>query len=362
LMLQSRQKCGTVIGRCFLECCRAHNRRACGTTGIKTKRGYESKIMSELSSYGKVYGVGHKDIADLLNGEIVVEEKIDGSQFSFSYSETGVLSCRSNGQQLPLVFEPEGITTPEKMFRKAVAAAASRIHAEANWVYRCEYLQSPKHNTLAYERTPKDNLILFDVMTGPETFLSPVDKAIEAARLGLECVPCYYQGSVNEWVMNSFAEYLKKPSVLGGPVEGIVIKNYNRFTSDGKLAKGKIVTEAFKEAHRDAWKISNPGAKDFVQMLAASMKTEARWRKAVQHLKEAGKCEGTPRDIGALMKNVHTDIDAEDADQIAQALLKHFLPQIKRAVCAGLPDWWKAEIGIVTEATLSQPSQEPTSA
>jgi hypothetical protein len=319
--------------------------------------------MSELSSYGKVYVVGHKDIADLLNGEIVVEEKIDGSQFSFSFIRTPDgpdLRCRSNGQQLPMIVErgENGIncvTTTEKMFHKAVVAAAARYTtARPDWVYRCEYLQSPKHNTLAYERTPTDNIILFDVMTGPETFLSPLDKAEEAARLGLECVPCYYQGSVNEWVMNSFAEYLKKQSILGGPVEGIVIKNYNRFTFDGKLAKGKIVTEAFKEQHRDAWKISNPGAKDFVQALASSMRTEARWRKAVQHLKEAGKWEGSPRDIGPLMKNVHTDIDTEDADQIAQALLKHFLPQIKRAVCAGLPEWYKKEIGIVTEATLDK--------
>jgi RNA ligase-like protein len=324
--------------------------------------------MSELSSYGKVYGVGHKDLADLLNGEIVVEEKIDGSQFSFSFNESGELKCRSNGQQLPLIVEyedvPEGrielTTTTEKMFRKAVAAAAKRFElAQPGWVYRCEYLQSPKHNTLAYERTPKDNLIIFDVMTGPETFLSPEDKANEAARLGLECVPCYYVGKW-ESDLTYFGEWLKRRSILGGPVEGIVIKNYNRFTSDGKLAKGKIVTEAFKEAHRDQWKVSNPCAKDFVQMLAQSMRTEARWRKAVQHLREAGKCEGTPRDIGALMKNVHIDIDTEDSDQIAQALLKHFLPQIKRAVCAGLPDWYKNELGIVTETTLPQSSQEPT--
>jgi RNA ligase-like protein len=335
--------------------------------------------MSELPSYGKVYGVGHKDLADLLNGEIVVEEKIDGSQFSFSYVEgpEGLeLKCRSNGQQLPLIVEKgeDGIncvTTTEKMFRKAVAAAASRIHAQPGWVYRCEYLQSPKHNTLAYERTPKDNLIIFDVMTGPESYLAPAEKANEAARLGLECVPLFYHGGGLSFpnaepgapeFMRMLADFLKKQSILGGPVEGIVVKNYNRFTSDGKLAKGKIVTEAFKEAHRDQWKVSNPCAKDFVQMLAQSMRTEARWRKAVQHLREAGKCEGTPRDIGALMKNVHTDIDAEDADQIAQALLKHFLPQIKRAVCAGLPDWYKKELGIVTEATLSQPSQEPISA
>jgi hypothetical protein len=321
--------------------------------------------MSEISSYGKVYAVGHKDLADLLSGEVVVEEKIDGSQFSFSVITTpdGLeLRCRSNGQQLPVIWDSAtGIaTTTEKMFNKAVAAAGTRFAtARPDWVYRCEYLQSPKHNALAYERTPKDNLILFDVMTGPEDFLLPAAKMVEAERLGLECVPTYFHGR-GESAAPNFADWLKSKSILGGPVEGIVVKNYNRFTSDGKLAKGKIVTDAFKEKHRTQWGVSNPGAKDFVQMLAASMKTEARWRKAVQHLKEKGLCEGTPRDIGLLMREIHGDIEVEDSQQIAEALLKHFLPTIKRAVCAGFADWYKAEIGIVTEATLSQPSQEPT--
>jgi len=154
--------------------------------------------MSELSSYGKVYGVGHKDIADLLSGGVVVEEKIDGSQFSFSFGEDGnikTLQCRSNGQQLPLIIvesaeSPVHVGTSEKMFNKAVASAALRTHAHPGWVYRCEYLQSPKHNTLAYERTPTDNLILFDVMTGAGnvSFARRESRRGRAARLGMRAL------------------------------------------------------------------------------------------------------------------------------------------------------------------------------
>ncbi len=34
-------------------------------------------------SYPKIYGLGHKAITELLSDNVMVEEKIDGSQFSF---------------------------------------------------------------------------------------------------------------------------------------------------------------------------------------------------------------------------------------------------------------------------------------
>ena len=34
-------------------------------------------------SYGKIFNLGHKETEALFDGPVVVEEKIDGSQFSF---------------------------------------------------------------------------------------------------------------------------------------------------------------------------------------------------------------------------------------------------------------------------------------
>lgn len=36
-----------------------------------------------VSSYGSLHTIGHRAIADIFHGDVVVQEKIDGSQISF---------------------------------------------------------------------------------------------------------------------------------------------------------------------------------------------------------------------------------------------------------------------------------------
>ena len=147
--------------------------------------------MSHISSYPSIYAVGHRSIKDIFSSEVVIEEKVDGSQFSMERLN-GELSCRSKGQQIIL-------DAPNKMFEAAVATAQS-LDLHDGWTYRCEYLAKPKHNTLAYARVPKQNLIMFDVMTAPETYLTPIEKRAEADRLGLECVPCFRDQHVEVFI------------------------------------------------------------------------------------------------------------------------------------------------------------------
>lgn len=71
--------------------------------------------METINSYPQVYAVGHRVIKDLFVGEVAVEEKIDGSQFSMGVVN-GELCCRSKGKQIIL-------DAPEKMFTKAIETA-----------------------------------------------------------------------------------------------------------------------------------------------------------------------------------------------------------------------------------------------
>ena len=290
-----------------------------------------------IPSYSKVHTFGHREVRDILDGNIVIQEKVDGSQFSFGLLD-GKLRCRSSGQEI-------FIDNPEKMFARAVETVKSISHLLApGWVYRGEYLQKPKHNTLAYDRVPANHIILFDVMTGVESYLTPEELATEAQRIGLESVPCFYAGpgNVDGLAPRPFHDFLERESVLGGvKIEGVVIKNYRKFTDDGKLAKAKIVSEEFKERHRGQWKIANPGPGDLVQEIATELRTDARYRKAVQHLRERGEILFGPEDIGKLLKELGTDLHAEESEHIKQVLFKHFWPKIQRAVCSGFPNWYK---------------------
>ncbi len=63
--------------------------------------------------------------------------------------------------------------------------------------------------------------------------------------------------------------------------------------------------------------------------------------KAVQHLREAGKLEGSPRDIGLLIEEVRRDIEKECRDEIEAILWKWAWSDVSRLVTRGLPEWYK---------------------
>lgn len=299
---------------------------------------HEETMSDSWHSYPSIFALGHRALSELLLDPVIVEEKVDGSQFSFGlFDEAGdqVLRCRSKGAQLNLV-------APEKMFIKAVEVV-KQLPLTVGWTYRAEYLAKPKHNALAYDRIPEKHLIVFDVNTGHEEYMSYAHKEAECERLGLEIVPLVYEG-----MLDSFADFrsmIDRTSALGGQkIEGVVVKNYRRFGPDKKVLLGKFVSEAFKEVHAAEWKAENPTKTDIVDRLIDTLRTPARWNKAIQHMREAGKLEDSPRDIGLLMKEVQADIEKECADLIATKLAEWAMPQIRRGVIRGLPEWYKEEL------------------
>lgn len=289
-----------------------------------------------IHGYPSVYQIGHKSILDIFSSEVLIEEKIDGSQFSFGLID-GELKCRSKGQQLIL-------DAPEQMFIKVIETVKKlQNFLQPEWVYRGEFLGKPKHNTLAYDRVPKKHIILFDINIGNEAYLTYDEKQAEAKRLGLELVPMFYQGKVED--LSFFKSLLETPSILGGTkIEGAVVKNYSLMTQEKKVMMGKYVSEKFKEVHGGEWRKNNPTETDIVNQLIAEYRTPARWHKAVQHLREAGTLTDSPKDIGNIMKEVPVDVLKECEDEIKQKLFKHFWSKINRGLSAGIAEWYKEEL------------------
>jgi hypothetical protein len=307
--------------------------------------------MSELTgfeswhSYPSTFALGHKAVTDLLLDDVLVEEKVDGSQFSFGLFPDGY-RARSKGAQLNLI-------APDAMFKRGVEIIQG-LPLRPGWTYRGEYLMKPKHNTLVYDRIPAQHIILFDINTGQEEYLPWEAKAEEAGRLGLEVVPRLFHGRVTHVEM--FREMLTRVSCLGGqPIEGVVVKNYARFTIEKKAMIGKFVSEKFKEAHAISWKAENPTQGDVLMRVGNAYTTHARWQKALQHLREAGQIEDSPRDIGLMMREVWPDIEKECAEEIKAALYSWAAPHLRRMVTRGLPEWYKERL---LEQQFDQPQTE----
>lgn len=290
-----------------------------------------------VPSYGSIHALGHKQVLGITNVPVIVEEKVDGSQVGFGMY-FGELRMRSKGA---IIRPGDG----NKMFAQAVASVCERTELlHPNWTYRGEYLQKPKHNALTYNRIPVGHIAIFDIMTEvPEDYLPYEAKVAEAERIGLETVPLLFNGVVSS--LDILRSLLETVSFLGGQkVEGVVLKAYNHFTPYHHVMMAKFVSEAFKEVHNKEWKKSNPGRGDVIETLISRLRTEARWQKAIIHLRESGAYEGSPSDIGPLMRLVQQDVEAEEEDRIKEALWHYFWPQIQRQVASGLPEWYKERL------------------
>lgn len=290
-------------------------------------------------SYPKVYAIGHRAIADLFTkGPVTVEEKVDGSQISFMTRLN-----EETGRSELIIRSRNSLVNPEDpgMFSKAVEAIrAVEDLLIPEVVYRGEYLRTEKHNTLKYDRIPKNHIILFDIMISMEYYLPSWLVAVESDKLGFESVPVIYEGNVHN--IEQLKEFLKISSILGGvEIEGVVVKNREHFSTDGKFLVGKLVSEKFKERHEKSWKVRNPSQTNIVDGIIERLNNPNRWEKAVQHLRDNGNLEGSPRDIGNLIKEVQNDIYEEEQDFIKQILFNHFWKTISKGVIVGLPEWYK---------------------
>lgn len=292
-----------------------------------------------LHSYPSIYNFGHRAVAGLLMSPVYVQEKVDGSQFSFGVDTEGNVITKSKGA---LVY----LETADKLFKDAVQYVHSiKDKLIPSFVYRGEVLSRPKHNTLAYDRVPKHNIVLFDINSSEETYVPYAHVVDLAEKLDLEVVPLLYEGMVNS--AEELRAFLTKDSFLGGQkIEGVVVKpvGYDLFGNDKKALMGKFVSELFKEVHGGEWKKNNPSNNEVVEKVALMFKTPARWNKSIQHLREAGQIEDSPRDIGKLMKEINVDVLKECESEIKEELFKAAWPKISRILITGFPEYYKQHL------------------
>ena len=317
--------------------------------------------MKLLPKYTKVRTLGSSRTERAMVGEVVIQEKIDGSQFRFGLNEDG-----------ELVLGSKGVNWEYQAWDKMFALGAEYVTSIADKIkmtfmpdtyFFCEYLNKPKHNTLTYDRVPKNNLILFDVMFNGE-WIGQDRKSLEmhAFDLGIDVVPELWRGTVEVkrigagekfdrtkgWEHLDFLKNMINTtmSFLGGvQIEGVVIKNYHEFLELGGHEYPlftKYVRETFKEQHDKAWKSKSP--KFTLQDYMVSFATDARWEKAIQHLRDEDRLDISPKDIGPLIKEVQKDIREECVDDIKDFLYKMFIQDLLRMSVRGLPDWYKDKL------------------
>ena len=274
-----------------------------------------------IIDYGKIYAIGHRDLAQIFDGPVTVQEKIDGSQFSAMVGGDGVLHCRSKGGPLDVEEDSQkGLFAPSI---RHLLSVQDRLVIGA--VYRFEAMARPKHNVLAYERVPAGNLVLYD---------GPGDLTELAAALGVEAVQTLFIGLGSEADLPKFLA--AKPQLGGAMVEGVVVKNY------ALGLKGKLVAPRFQEIMHN--RPARAPKESPVIDLGRKYCSEARWEKAVAHLRDAGKLTETHADIGPLIKEVIRDILEECGPDIKNELFEAFAKDLRGGWIQGLPQWYQKRV------------------
>lgn len=292
------------------------------------------------AAFPKILHIGDKQLSTLFDGEVEITEKVDGSQLGFG-KVNGELFVRSKGKE-------QDLDNPDMMFIQGVehVKTISSLIPD-NFTLYGEYLQKPKHNTLAYDRIPNHHIAIFGVYNQETREFYDYDTITEwAEKLKVDAIPLLFRGKASpEMVLEMVKE---KVSYFGGQnIEGVVVKAYKPWLFLNQIPlsvmSGKYVTEAFKEVHNKSWKAENTG-KGKLEVAISQYRSEARWNKAVQHLRDNGQLTGSPRDIGELIKEVRKDISEEEKEAIKASLWSIFKNDFLGHATSGLPEWYKEKL------------------
>jgi hypothetical protein len=305
-----------------------------------------------MKKYPKVRSVGHREVGHLLPSPwVVVQEKVDGSNFSFGIGKYGILHCASHHQDLSWA-------DPNPMFAEVmryVRSIESLLVPEV--IYRCEMVTKPRQNQLTYLSAAQNGLVLFDVemmddaLRPLELVLPCVEFPVEGAppfphlaeianKLGIDCTREIYHGPMTlEDLTQWWPGWQTTASFLGGcDMEGVVVKDIARSTPEGGRLQAKLVRPEFKEQQRHQGGATKQLG---VEHFGVAFGGPERWRKAVQRLREGGLIVGGPEDIGGLIREVRDDVYAEASDEIKARLWEKFRKEILAGSTRGLAEWYK---------------------
>lgn len=156
------------------------------------------------------------DVSALVGAEIVITEKADGS--NLTYTRHDVFSRSHSGPP----------AHPSFNLAKATHARIAHLLSEGISVF-CEYCYAV--HSIAYERLP-DYSLVFGVRDDIAGIWWDWDMTVaQAAELGLPTVPLLFRGTVSsEEELRALTEKLaREPSALGGAREGVVVRRAGQF-------------------------------------------------------------------------------------------------------------------------------------
>lgn len=278
----------------------------------------------EQKQYLNIFRLRDDDLPDFHVGDhIIVEEKIDGANFSFRYDAEKDQIC-SFSRRVEL--HPKNTLFgawewSQKLDKKKIAEVLGN-----NLIMFAEWLAP---HTVKYPDKKYFNAYCFDIMNAETEQYLPQEQVNKVVQdLGLSYVPVFYDGPFTSW--EALASLVGRTELGGEYGEGIVIKNMTRLNDPDENFQFyvKIVGEAFKEKKAiGGWgmkMLDRKHEKSVEQELTESVVTTARVRKLILKMVDEQELpinwkELDPRIIMRKLSNaVYYDCVKEEPDTVEQ--------------------------------------------
>lgn len=253
---------------------------------------------------------------------IVVQEKIDGANFSIRYdAENDTIAAFSRKNPLDFSNNLRGAWQWAQKLDKELVKDVLKT----NLVLFGEWLVS---HTIVYPQDKYQNAYFYDVYdVDAKQYLQQDAVKDIVDRLGLTYVPVFYAGEFQSW--EHIQQFVGRTDLGGELGEGVVVKNMSRINDPNTRLPfyTKIVGEKFSERKSVKPKVIDPekmAERERFQALVDSVVTEGRVTKLVHKMVDEGIIpeKWDEHDMGTIARNigkaVYYDCVKEEPDVVEQ--------------------------------------------
>jgi hypothetical protein len=231
-----------------------------------------------FKEYPKIHRLGKEEVDDILIGNVLVQEKVDGANISIWWdNDSSLVKCGTRTRELPLDDSfngfQEAVRSNKMLLDWVEAHPELRLYGE--WLVK---------HTITYPDDAYRKIYLFDVLNeDAETYLPQYEVAHISELLGVE-YPKLFTPAPIEVTLDRIKEWVGK-SFIGANGEGVVIKNEGFKNKFGDLVYAKVVHERFKESNAIVFGGNNKNSEAYNEMyIINKYATLGRVQKIMQKL------------------------------------------------------------------------------
>jgi len=272
--------------------------------------------MDTFKKYNKIFALHKSESAEILHGEVHVQEKIDGANASIWKDKDGTIHCGSRNNDLTLKGNPfngfvEYVKNHKGINNYLDIFPEQRLYGE--WLVR---------HTIGYDESSYGHFYLFDVENS-DGDVAPIDTVDEIAQSYSIRAP-HYHGLFTNITMEE-VKLLAQNSALGEKCEGVVIKPVDFVNQYGERTYAKYVNEDFKEDNGVTFGGNNKHSDTYIEMKYANKYvTLPRVQKIVKKVEATleGPRGMEMKNIPQVMGVVFYDVMTEEGHNMAKELAK----------------------------------------